>query len=147
MKNQSTEKARFRSTINFKLKPSDMETTTGKSLTVPDDTYTVSELLERHAQGLKLLVEKNAIWLDDQDIEDDDLEKFNRMDPMERMQAAKAAGEVVEEDRSKKRKKQQEKDEEEKKAFENWKKNPPKKEPDLPDNQAEPSKTATAQKA
>ncbi|AXH76463.1 MAG: hypothetical protein [Microviridae sp.] len=114
MKNQSTERARFRSTIDFKLKPSDMEKPTGKSLTVPDDTYTVTELLERHAQGLKLLVEKNAIWLDDQDIEDDDLEKFNRMEPGERLQAAKAAGEVIEEDRKGKQKKIKEKEDKDK---------------------------------
>ena len=69
---------KIRSKQNWKLLKSDKETPKGKSLTVPDDSYTVQELLEKHAQGI-MMSTKPVLWPDeDHTLDDPDLEDFNR---------------------------------------------------------------------
>lgn len=136
MKNTSketTERARFRSTNDFKLKPTDMEQPKGKSLTVPDDTYTVQELLERHARGLPL-AGRAGEYLEDSDIEDDDLEAYNRMDITERHERAEEAGLRIRTEKQAKEKKAKEEAETEQRAFSEWKKQP-KKNVQQPENE------------
>ncbi|AXH76190.1 MAG: hypothetical protein [Microviridae sp.] len=140
---KSTEgQRRLRSTINFQLKKKDMEQPKGKSLTIPDDTYTVSELLERHARGLPL-AGRPGTFIEDTDIEDDDLEAFNRMDITDRFEAAERAGQIVREEHEHKENKKKKKEAEERADYQKYKNDKAKKPVDPPEKQADTEKSAT----
>lgn len=137
MKNTEQQKA------SFKVKPYQhakrYETPTGKSLTVPDDTYTVAELLERHARGLPLAGRPGA-YVDDSDIEDDDLEKFGRLDVTDRFEIAQKAAEIVREEHTHQESKKEKAKQKERTEFEDWKKEKLSK---PPENQEDGKKPAT----
>jgi len=76
---------RIRSTRRFALEKKDVENGGGISLTVPDDAYTIRELLEKFTNGVDPSVSKTPIYPEnDADFDDADLEEVNRMDIQER---------------------------------------------------------------
>lgn len=56
------------------------ETVQGVSLTVPDESYTPAQLLERYAQGLSLGGHRQGYYSEDSDLDDEDLEKMSNED-------------------------------------------------------------------
>lgn len=129
-----TKPYKLRSSINFKLKKSDMETPSGKSLTVPDDSFTVQELLERNTRGLPL-TGREGVFIDDSDIEDDDLEKFNRQDITDRFETAQRAGEIVRKEHEHQASKKERAKALEKENYEKWKKESLQKKAEPPERQ------------
>ncbi|AXH77916.1 MAG: hypothetical protein [Microviridae sp.] len=138
----SEQKAKFRLSTNYTMTKADMEHPSGKSLTVPDDTYTVQEMLERHARGLPL-AGRDGIYIDDSDIEDHDLEEFNRGDITDRHEMAEAAGQVVREEETKKKKAETAKKEKDRAEWTEWKKDKAKKASEPPESQKVPEKSDT----
>lgn len=82
-----------RSTLEWKPKASDMETPVGVSVTVPDDSYTVSELLKKHSQGLALNIQKLGQFddLGDDEYDSEDMNQFQNLDLAERKEKADKA--------------------------------------------------------
>lgn len=69
----------------FELKLGDKEKGGGKSMTVPNDSYSIKELLDRSIQGIDMGRGRDAIYgLGDADFDDHDLEKLAKMDHNER---------------------------------------------------------------
>lgn len=54
----------FRLTSNMKYK------TEGESLTIPDQSFTIEEILERFTRGIDPMLTKNPIWEDDVNFDD-----------------------------------------------------------------------------
>lgn len=75
MKKKQLEEAgiipKIRSRFAFKLESKDMERTTGASMTVPDDSYTIMELLHRYETGQPIPVARTGSY-DDMEEEDYD---------------------------------------------------------------------------
>lgn len=55
----------FRTPYNFILNTRDMEANTGLSLTIPGQSYTVREILEKFTRGLAPRVSKNGVFEED----------------------------------------------------------------------------------
>lgn len=53
--------------IRFLLKPSDMEHNTQASLTVPNETYTIKELVTRFSKGMDPAISRLAEWDEETD--------------------------------------------------------------------------------
>lgn len=51
----------------FLLKPSDMENNIGKSETVPNETYTIKELVQRFSKGMDPAISRLAEWDEETD--------------------------------------------------------------------------------
>ena len=67
-----------------------------KSFTVPDQAYSVEELLARHHAGMLTDVVTPSYFPDEQsDFDDDDLEAVNRMDYMDRVDLMKLRQEAA----------------------------------------------------
>lgn len=96
METKAKSKYKLRSRYNFVLTKEDMETSTMKSLTVPDETYTVKEILEKSKNGLIPSLSGKAFYMENEmDHEDDDLDKFNRSDMQEKAEILERARETV----------------------------------------------------
>ena len=82
---------------NYVAKGYDFETSyKKKSMTVPDQAYTVEELLARHHAGMLTDVVTPSYFPDEQsDFDDDDLEAVNRMDYMDRVDLMKLRQEAA----------------------------------------------------
>lgn len=76
----------FRNTITFRLEKADCETPSGVSLTVPDEAYTVQELMERFVNGQRIpdALFRNGVFDSGCDFDSDDLEKVRDSDFVER---------------------------------------------------------------
>lgn len=119
---KSTGQARFRSTINFKLRKEDMETTTKEVVTVPDDSYTVKELLERHQAGIPISLKVPEYDLQDEDSEDHeaiDMEQFQKLEPTEQQEIADIHAETLKKHREKLNKEEAERKKKESEKAEN----------------------------
>lgn len=57
----------------------DYETPQGKTMTIQDDSFSIIEIINRHAQGLPVH-RLEGVYLDEQTHDDLDLEEFDRMD-------------------------------------------------------------------
>ncbi|AXH73310.1 MAG: hypothetical protein [Microviridae sp.] len=89
MKPGQQHEARYRSTKDFKPKKSDMEQkNTQPSLTVPDDSYTVQELLTKHQNGLSLGIQRlgNFDLDNDEEHEAIDMNQYQQLEKTEREQ-------------------------------------------------------------
>lgn len=73
---------KLRSTQNYKPRKQDRETIKGKSLTVPDDSYTIREIIERSQNGFPVDIKADAGYPfeNQDDFEADDIEAIQRMD-------------------------------------------------------------------
>lgn len=99
MKKQPTttnESARMRSRYNFKLEANDMETTKGVSMTVPDETYTVQELLERHQMGLPVGGKVPVYDLEPDEEEGIDMNQFQQLELAEQAEILAQKGDTIE---------------------------------------------------
>lgn len=67
---------------NFKRQPIPKDTM--PDLTIPDDAYSIPELVRKHKSGNLPPIERHAIWMDHQNHDDLDLSKINDMDITER---------------------------------------------------------------
>lgn len=77
---------KFRGKNTYSPRPKDYETPRGKSETIQDDSYSVQDILQLHAQGIYAGVRENADWGDDnEDFDAPDLEEVNRMDIQDRL--------------------------------------------------------------
>lgn len=56
----------IRTWLTFQLETTDCETPEGESMTVPDMTLTIPELLERHTRGQAIPIAGNAIYSEDE---------------------------------------------------------------------------------
>lgn len=68
------------------------ETPTGKSVTVPDETFTIEEILRRSQQGLNAEVMHNGEYtldLNSEDFDSHDVEKLKLLDPYDREMLAR----------------------------------------------------------
>lgn len=74
----------MRNRYKYELKKADMETPIGKSMAVPDDSYTIKEILERHANGMIPAIGKDGMYDEDPDHDDIDLGELNRSDLAEK---------------------------------------------------------------
>jgi hypothetical protein len=72
----------FETTINWTVKPEHMETPRGVSMTVPDQSLTLKEILEKSLAGQDLSYWQRNGWYgdNDADYDSDDAEQFARMD-------------------------------------------------------------------
>lgn len=70
----------------FRLKPEHMEHPTGVSMTVPDETLTIRQILEKHVRGMKIAEElyKQPMYDSGADFDSEDLESVSRIDLFER---------------------------------------------------------------
>ena len=67
-----------------------------KSMTTPDQAYTIEELLARHHAGMLTDISTPSYFPDEQsDFDDDDLEAVNRMDYMDRVDLMKLRQEAA----------------------------------------------------
>lgn len=57
-----------------------------ESLTVPDQAYTIEQLMERHRAGVLTDVQTRSYFHDDMTFDDDDVEEFGRMDIFDKQQ-------------------------------------------------------------
>lgn len=71
---------------DFDLKVTDIEPGGGISQTVPDESWTINQLMERHRRGLLENVQKTPIWSDNVTHDSVDLEKVPLMDVYEKTQ-------------------------------------------------------------
>lgn len=83
--------------MNFRLRESDVEgARRGKDMTVPDQSYTVKELLIKHAQGIDPLVSRGGVFdTEDMGHDDPDFEKVSTMDLSDRQEIVEQAQSVV----------------------------------------------------
>lgn len=65
------------------VKPTKGKKVSGKSLTLQNDTLTIAELLRKHIQG-EDTKEKNGVFIEDADHDDEDGEKHFMADPFDR---------------------------------------------------------------
>lgn len=65
---------------NYELKDEFCETPTGVSLTVPDDSYTIRELLDRATKGINPMIERSGEYGEDPVFDDPDFEKILDLD-------------------------------------------------------------------
>ncbi|AXH77408.1 MAG: hypothetical protein [Microviridae sp.] len=63
---------KYRSADNFFLTSADMETPVGVSETVPDQSYTVKELIEKFTTGTPVNMLKNSVWTENPDFDNFD---------------------------------------------------------------------------
>lgn len=75
---------------DFKLKPEHKEKNTLPSVTVPNESYTIQEIMERFVKGAPVNVKhKEAVFAkEDADFDSHDLEKIHQGDIVERMEVA-----------------------------------------------------------
>lgn len=70
----------IRSRFNFKLKKSDMEKGGGISMTVPEDSYTIKELVDRYERGEAIPVARISLYDEvdnrEPDFDDEDSNQF-----------------------------------------------------------------------
>jgi len=71
----------------FRLQPGDLEKVTGVSLTVPDDSFSVREILEKYTRGIDFGLKRNGIYEDDADFDDYDKEKLSQDDLVDQSEA------------------------------------------------------------
>lgn len=71
-----------------------METNTGKSLTVQDDTISIKDILERYTRGIEPPV-RGGEFLENDDHDDIDLEKLGRADITEKFTVHREQAEKV----------------------------------------------------
>lgn len=66
----------------FRLLPEHKEKTTGPSLTVPDETLSIKEIVEKHVRGQRIADQlmRTPIYDSGADFDSDDLEKVKQMD-------------------------------------------------------------------
>jgi len=65
---------------NFEIKHEDNEKPYGPSETVPDQTMSLEQLLQRHINGIVIPNAKNPIWEEDMSHDSADLSKLNDLD-------------------------------------------------------------------
>ncbi|AXH75391.1 MAG: hypothetical protein [Microviridae sp.] len=82
---------------NYKSNPIHWETPIGVSETVPDDSYTIGELLKKHESGLALGIKRlgNFANIEDDEFDQIDMEKFQNMEMTEQMQVTEAMQETL----------------------------------------------------
>lgn len=94
------------SRMNYELKSEFMEHPKGKSMAVPDDSYTIRELIERFQNGIPLSQHMGNfdenVEGEEADHDDQDLEKFNKMDIAEQSEILREARELMLTEREKK---------------------------------------------
>lgn len=80
------------------------------SLTVPDQAFSIAELLERHQKGLltDLAIGRTPIYSKDAHFDDQDMEKLMDSDIVDRMEFVNAGKAVVEAERAAKAKSERE---------------------------------------
>lgn len=121
----STEKARFRSTIDFKLnREKDKEKGGGISMTVPNDAWTIQDLMARHQAGMIIAGKEGQFDLeDDEDYDAMDMNKFQNLEITEKTEISKVHSETLKKAHGiEEGKKKKEKEERDKKAQEDAKK-------------------------
>lgn len=77
---------KYQSRQNYKPNPSGWEKGGGISQTVPDDSYSVQELLDRHENGIALNIKRLANFdnVGDEEFDSIDMEEFQKMEPTEK---------------------------------------------------------------
>ena len=81
---------------NWYMQPRHMETPRGVSKCVPSETMTIQEIVNRFVRGVGSTAQlKDAVWPDDVDHDDVDLEEVNRMDLVERSELVRDTRERV----------------------------------------------------
>lgn len=70
----------FQSTIGWKLKASHMEKTVGKSMTVPNEAFTVREIFAKYKAGIGPRIARDPQFDPAADHDSDDLEKLHHLD-------------------------------------------------------------------
>lgn len=77
---------KIRSKQKWQLQSRDKEKITGESQTVPDDGFTVKELLQKHIAGIPLGIQRLGQWENLEEDEHDaiDMEKFQQLEETEK---------------------------------------------------------------
>lgn len=88
---------KLRGTLEFKLQKKDKEIPTGISLTVPDDSYTIQELLQKHEQGLALGIQRLAQYdiADDEEFDGIDMHKYQQLEEFEKREMIEKTAEIT----------------------------------------------------
>ncbi|WNK13205.1 MAG: hypothetical protein [Microvirus sp.] len=75
----------YRGHNTYTLKKEDMEKPKGRSMTVPNDAYTIADIFTKFRQGIPLAIQRESEY-DDQDITVDDygMSELHRADPIDR---------------------------------------------------------------
>lgn len=124
----------------FRLLPEHKEKTTGPSLTVPDETLSIKEIVEKHVRGQRIADQlmRTPIYDSGADFDSDDLEKVKQMDLVEQDEIYERNAEKIAEIKEKQKKLFSKKKEE---------KAPPRQgEPRSPTEEPEPDPAATTKK-
>ncbi|AXH77552.1 MAG: hypothetical protein [Microviridae sp.] len=102
---------KLRGTLNYKpgTRPGDMEIPRGISETVPDDSYTVAELLTKHQQGLALGIQRLGVYdeLDEDDYDAMDMTEYQNLEKVEREQIAMEQAKTIKNEHHKNESKKQ----------------------------------------
>jgi len=76
---------KLRKITNFQLTDQDKETILGQTVTVPNEAYTIREIMEKFTHGISPEIEKSPIYgTDDMDYDDEDHSKLLDLDPVDK---------------------------------------------------------------
>lgn len=79
---------KLRNVMEYSLTSIDMEQIHGESMTVPDEAYTIKQLLAKYAAGNMPPVERAVTYMNDVDFDSHDVEKLKDADIFDRMEVA-----------------------------------------------------------
>ncbi|AXH73437.1 MAG: hypothetical protein [Microviridae sp.] len=97
METKTKSKTKLRSRYGFELQKKDMETPKGVSVTVPDDSYSVRELLDRHQKGLAFGIQRLGQFddIDDEDFDALDMNDLQNQEMYEKSEIMEEAKETL----------------------------------------------------
>lgn len=85
---------KLRNPYTFKLEKKDIETPTGKSLTIENEALSITEILNKWTHGIDPMLSRNPLFMDDTEHEDPDMNEVMHMDVTDRAEVATTAGET-----------------------------------------------------
>lgn len=74
----------YNGSYGIKPKPSDFEHPKGESLSVPNEAYTIREIMEKHTHGINLGIDRQGIYEDEVDFDSPDMRKVKELDLYDR---------------------------------------------------------------
>jgi len=80
---------------NWELSIDDKEINLSPSKTIQGESYTIQELLKKHASGNMPDIERNGVYQDDENIDSMDMEKYQRLDLADRQRIASQNAESI----------------------------------------------------
>jgi len=80
---------------NWEIAIDDKEINLEPSLTIQGESYTIRELLKKHASGNMPDIEKEGVFQDDSNLDSMDMEKYQRLDLADRQRIASQNAESI----------------------------------------------------